>query len=385
MKQPALPRAWLCLLVAACFAAPRASALIELDRGVLILNTSLAVSYDSNILGRVNNESDTLVSFAPNLEYRREGGRGMIDFSFGGRFVHFLKNDERDYENYFARGVITAPVTPDSPFSGSANASYGRSTDVSEVIGNLVTTTSLRLGASGDYAFSERLRVNSGVSWGTTENDNFGDNEALSLSLGIGLQEILLRRLPLTFSYRYSTSESTNDSTVARRLDTATHSVHVGTSGQITPKVSGNISFGFRDTDDNGAAAASGSRNKTGLTAATSLNWAVDELNRVSLNLSKSLEDTPDNQSTDATRAGLSWNRKLSEQLSASAGVSHAWRNYRYLNRDDKYLTFNAGMSYLIRRHWSAGVHYAYSDNSSDNSSRNFSRHVVGANLSASF
>jgi hypothetical protein len=71
MNQSALPRAGLCLLGAICLAAPHASALIELDRGVLILNTSFGVSYDSNILGQVDNESDTLLSLSPNLQYRR--------------------------------------------------------------------------------------------------------------------------------------------------------------------------------------------------------------------------------------------------------------------------------------------------------------------------
>jgi opacity protein-like surface antigen len=385
MNQSALPRAGLCLLAAICFAAPYASALIELDRGVLILNTSFGVSYDSNILGQVDNESDTLLSLSPNLQYRREGGRGTMVFAFGASFVHYLDHDDLNYENYNASGVITVPVSPDSPLSGSVSASIGRSTDVSEAVGTLVTRTSVRLGANGGYAFSERLTVNSGVSWGTTDNDNFGDQESMSLSLGIGLQEFLFRRLPLSLSYGYSTSESTNDPTIMRRLDTTTHSVNVGTSGQISPRVSGNVSFGFRSTDDDGTAAAGGSRAETGLTAATSLAWAVDELNKVSLNLSKSLEDTPDNQSTDATRLGLSYSRKLSEQLSANAGISHAWRNYRYLDRDDKQLTFTAGLSYLIRRNWSAGVHYSYSDNSSDTASRDFSRHVLGANITASF
>ncbi|HUG10161.1 MAG TPA: outer membrane beta-barrel protein [Opitutaceae bacterium] len=383
MKHSALPRAGLCLLAAVCFAAPYASALLELDRGVLILNTDYGVSYDSNILGQIDNESDTLITFSPMLEYRREGGRGMMSFNIGGSLVHYLKNDERDHEDYRVSGVITVPVTPDSPFSGSVNASYGRATTVNETVADLVTTTALTLGANGGYAFSERLSGNAGVTWGNVENENFGDNETLGLSLGVSLQEFLLRRLPLTLTYSYMTSESTNDPTAMSALDTTSHAFNVGTSGQLTPKISGNVSIGMRSTEDGGS--TPGASDDTGLTASSSLTWAYDELTTVSLMLSKSLSVTADNQSTDATSVRLNLNRKLSEQLSASAGVSHTWNSYRAVARDDKLLSFNAGLSYMIRRNWTAGLNYTYTDNSSDNAMSNFSRHVIGATVSARF
>ncbi|HEY5551421.1 MAG TPA: outer membrane beta-barrel protein [Opitutaceae bacterium] len=385
MNHSALSRAGLCLLAAVCFALPRASALIELDRGVITLNTEFGVSYDSNILGQLTNESDTLLTFSPTLEYRREGGRGTMNFTLGGRFVHYLKADDRSHEDYNVGGVITLPVSPDSPFSGSLNASFGRATNVNETVGDLVTSTSLRLGANGAYAFSERLSGTGGVSWGTTENENFGDNESLSLSLGISLQEFLFRRLPLTLSYGYSTSESTNDPTTMRALDTESHSFNVGTNGQLSPKVSGAVSVGLRSTDDSGTNFTSQGSSDTGIVASTSLAWAASELTTVSLALSKSLDVTADNQSTDTTRAGLTWSRTLSEQLSANAGVSHSWNSYRGMDRDDKLFGLSAGLSYQIRRNWTAGASYAYTDNRSNNQLSNFQRHVIGATVSARF
>lgn len=385
MNHSALSRAGLCLLAAACIAAPRASALIEFGRGVVILNTQFGVSYDSNVLGRLANESDTLLTFSPSLEYRREGGRGSMVFNAGGSLVHYLKDDTRNHENYTFGGVISMPVSPDSPFSGSVSASMNQTTNVNETVGDLVQSRSLSLGASGAYAFSERLSGTGAASWGSTKNENFGDNESLGLSIGLGFQELLFRRLPLTVSYAYSKTDSTNDPTSVRTLDTTSHSLNVGTSGQISQKVSGSISVGLRSTDDGGSTFASSSSNDTGVVASTSLDWAADELTKVGLSLSKSLEVTADNRSTDTTRVGLSYGRKLSEQLSASAGVSHSWNNYRGMNREDKFLGLNAGLSYLIRRNWTAGVSYAYTDNSSNNLFSGFQRHVLGATLSARF
>lgn len=385
MKNSVLSRAGICLFAVVGFVVSRADALVEFDRGVLILNTQLGVSYDSNILGRLDNESDTMLTFSPTLEYRREGGRGSMVFNLGGRFVHYVDNDDRSHEDYFVGGVVTVPVSPDSPLSGSLNASYSRTTNVSESVSDLVTSKSLRLGTSGSYAFSERLSGTGGISWGSTENQNFGDNESLNLSAGVSLQEFLFRRLPLSVTYAYSTYESTNDATSIRALDTTSHSINVGTSGQLTPKVSGNVSVGLRSTDDDGSNFATQDRNSTGVVASSSLSWVVDELTSVSLGVSKSLGASVDNQSIDTTRISLGWNRKLSEQLSGNAGVSHSWNDYRSVNRNDKQLGFNAGLAYQIRRNWSAGASYTYTDNDSDTRVNSFQRHVVGATVSARF
>lgn len=380
-----LKRAGLCVLAAASLASQPLLALVELDRGVLILNTKFGVTYDSNILGRTTSDGDTLLSFAPTLEYRREGGRGTAQFDLGANFVVYTSEDQHNHEDYFLGGSATIPLAPDSPLSGGVNGRWGRATTINETVGDLVTTTSISLGANGGYAFSERLVGTAGANWGSSKNENFGDNENLGLSLGVSLQEFLFRRLPLSLSYSYSKSESTDDATSALALDTTSHSFNVGTSGQISPKVSGNVSVGFRSTDDNGSNFGSGSGNDTGIVASTSLSWAVDELTQVGLAISKSLAVTPDNQSTDSTTAGLTWTRKLSEQLSANAGVSHSWNSFRGVNRDDKMLSLNAGMDYQIRRNWSAGVSYRYMDNSSDIQVISFERHVVGATVTARF
>ena len=385
MKHLPLSRAGLSLVVSLCLFATRSSALIELDRGVIILNTHFGVSYDSNILGRLDNESDTLLTFSPSLEYRREGGRGTMVFNLGGRFVHYLDNNDRNHEDYNIGGVITVPVSADSPFSGSANASFAKATRVEETVGSLVKSDSLRIGGNTAYAFSERLSGTGSISWGATKNEGFGDYENLNLSAGLSFQEFLFRRLPLSVSYGYTKSESTNDAGSTLALDTTSHSLNLGTSGQLTPKVSGSVSFGMRSTDDNGSGFASQNSNDTGFVASTSLNWTADELTSVGLSLSQSLGVAADNQSIDTTRIGLSWNRRLSEQLSANAGVSQSWNNYRATNRDDKYLGLSAGLTYQIRRNWSAGLSYTYSDNNSNIRTSDFQRHVLSASFAASF
>jgi len=385
MNQSALSRAGICLFAVVCIAVPRAAALVEFDRGVLILSTDLGVSYDSNILGRLDNESDTLLTFSPKFEYRREGGRGTISVSVGGRMVRYMNADERNHEDYNLGGLVTLPVSPDSPLSGSLNASFSRATNVDETVGDLVTVKSLRLGASGAYAFSERLSGTGGVSWTSTKNENFSDNESLNLSLGIALQEFLFRRLPLSISYGYSASESKNDTGLLPTLDTTSHSLNVGTNGQISPKVSGSVSVGVRSTDDSGTNFSSPRSNDTGGVASTSLSWAASELTTVTFSLSKSLGVSADNQSIDSTRAGLSVSRRLSEQLSANAGVSHSWNDYRGVNRDDKLAGLNAGLTYQIRRNWSAGASYTYTDNNSSIRSSDFQRHVLSASVTARF
>lgn len=385
MKHLPLSRAGLSLFAVVFLVVPCASALVELDRAVITLNTQASVAYDSNILGRLDDESDTMLTFAPTLEYRREGGRGSMVFTLGSRFVHYLDNDDRNHEDFSFGGLITVPVSPDSPFSGSFNASFSDATRVDETVGNLVKSDSLRFGGSAAYAFSERLSGTGSLAWGSTDNENFGDHESFNLSVGISLQQFLFRRLPLSVSYGYSTHESTNDTGTARELDTVSHSLNFGTSGQISPKVSGSVSVGVRDTDDSGTQFANGRSGGTGVVASTSLNWTADELNAVSLSLTKSLGVAADNQSIDTTRVGLSWNRRLSEQLTANAGIAHSWNSYRATTRDDEYLTLNAGLNYQIRRHWSAGLSYSYSDNSSNIRAIQFQRHVLGASLSARF
>jgi hypothetical protein len=296
-----------------------------------------------------------------------------------------MNNDERDHEDYNIGGLVTLPVSPDSPLSGSLNASFSRATNVDETVGDLVTAESLRLGASGAYAFSERLSGTGAASWNSTKNENFSDYETHNLSLGVMFQEFLFRRLPLSVSYGYTASESTNDTGLQPSLDTSSHSLNFGTSGQITPKVNGTVSVGVHSTDDSGTNFTTPRSNDTGALVSTSLTWTASELSTVSLSLSKSLGVSADNQSIDSTRAGLSLNRRLSEQMSANAGVSHSWNDYRGTNRDDKIVSLNTGLTYQIRRNWSAGASYTYTNNNSSIRSSDFQRHVLSANVSAQF
>ena len=359
-------------------------ALLDLDRSAIILNTEFGVRYDSNILARRNGGEDTIFNFAPSLQFRRAGGRGTMNFTARGDFVAYASESGRNHNDYNLSAAITAPVSPDSPFSGAFNASYGRSTNPSESVGDLVTTSAFNLGVNGNYAFSERLSGVAGAGYGSNKNNGFGDNETYRANVGLSFQQFLFRRLPLTLSYAYSRSQSTNDPTAARRLNTESQSFNAGTSGQLSAKIDGSVSVGYRSTSDKGTAISSGNGGN-GLVTSVGLHWAYDELTKISLGVSKSLAVTPNNNSTDSTSVSLSMTRKLSEQLSANLGASQSWNNYRGLSREDRLLAMNAGVSYLIRRNWTAGVSYQFSSNHSDSTFNTFDRHLIAATVSGRF
>ena len=384
MNHTAVRKVGLCLFATACLFSPRALALLDFDHSALTLDSEFGVRYDSNILASSNDIEDTIFNVAPTLTYRREGGRGSIHVSAGGDYFRYASESDRDHFDYHFGGNVTAPVSPDSPLSGDINASFSRSTSPNESIGDLVTTKSLNLGASGSYDVSERLGLLAGANYSSNKNNGFGDNETTRANVGLSFRQLLFRRLPLSISYSYSKSQSTDDPTPVKRLDTTTHAVNLATNGQLTAKIDGSVSFGFRSTDDKGLIAGS-SRNGNGFVASTGLRWAYDELTNVSLGATKSLSVTADNESVDSTFVSLGLDRKLSEQLSGNLSVSQTWNLYRGSDRDDRLFAFGGGLSYLIRRNWTAGIRYNYYMNSSHIAAHDFARHVVNATLTTRF
>lgn len=366
--------------VSLALSAVPAFGLVEFAGGVLNIQTTGSISYDSNIRGQANGSGDTVITISPTATFKRTEGRIAIELHGMTSAASYSDADNENHTDYSIGGSANLPFSEGSRVSGGVNFTTSKSTMVQELANDLVSTKNLSLSSSLGFQYSERLSLNSSLSWNSTKNAGLGDNRAVSVSLGASLPQILFRRLPLTVSYGHTATESQNDAGSAAKLDNSSDSFSLGTSGQLTARTTGSINVGWQTTKSDGTEATNG--DTSNLNVSTNLKWQIDELLTAGLSLTRGITTSPTNDTVLNTSATLNFARQISQTLNANLTFSEGWNDFQNTGRSDKTFNASASLAYSLTRTWSASLTASHSKNKSDLGTASFDRNVFSLSFS---
>jgi outer membrane protein assembly factor BamA len=236
-------------------------------------------------------------------------------------------------QNYGASGAIT--YRPNSKFSVVGSASFSREDPQSSLY---------------------------------TEKDRFGG--------GISLQVPISETSRVEGGISYEKTES--ETAVA---DNEIYTYFVGLSGNLLPKVSGNISVGIQQQKlDSGG-------DETSPYLSAGLDWLVSERTKVTLDASQNFGTTIDDRTSETQSVSLTASHQLRRDWSVNAFVGYIKDDYSGAapvdNRTDEEYFIGVGTSYQLVEWESLGFDVRYSDQTSSQATFEYDRLRAGLSFNA--
>jgi hypothetical protein len=299
-------------------------------------DASVSLAYDSNISGTESEADDIILSAqvvgtaAQQFRYARFG------VELTGVAAHYFEFDELDYQNIYLNWIIDASETMGGRrLSYSFNFNVRENTDTSEATQGQITVRELNAGGDLAYLMTRYISLGAAVNYAVrdpkgnvqriVEQDgklvvddsqnfvNTTNTTAFSGWLDWQQSEDLSYRLTVNHSIFSGDSNAASDKDFQ---DGASTGLDASIRGTILPKLTGNLGVGFESRSlDNGV-------DETSPTLDASLIWQIDDLSSVSLVGTQSFGASINGANTQGTSLSVNYSRRISRQLSMSAGIS---------------------------------------------------------------
>jgi polysaccharide biosynthesis protein VpsM len=338
-------------------------------------SATVAVTYDDNVRGEADAESDVVTSLSAGIGARFDSGTALgrfveIDYTLDGNLLSTDEDDDTLSQTLRLRSNVSSEGRHRFGFS----AGLRREEAITERdqpndrfnISEFGSTYGL--GVSGapfnaefGYGFERKRSVDSDFN---LDKELDQHNVAAALLYRIGPRTQAIGKL----EYRASDYDS------ATRLDNARYGYSAGLRWDATARISGEVLGGLQqqrfdapDVDDRDSVAWQGA-----------VNWAVREYSVLSFSTARSLEDGDEGStSTRNTRVGVDWRYRFTWPGTLSLGVSENRISYVGIGRSDTTQSARVGFEYAVGRLATLGLNYTYTDQDSTLAGEIFDRNQV--------
>jgi len=355
-------------------------ALWELAEGEVFVSLDTVLSSSSNIDSTSDERSDTIYSLTPGLSWERSRGRGSVSLGVRCEIERALDDATYDSENYSANFSLQMPVTAGRRLEGRLTLGYFDGSRVDAFQNTRLSESSYELGLNGSYRVSSKINARVGASYGKSEPEGLPGYEDTSLSVGLGYN--IRPLVSLFLDVRQTDSSSDADALLPSGTDTSGKAFILGLSGEITPKLTGSIGFGY---DMSETRIGSTTVDNDGLTYDANLSWSPRERTNVSLTASRGTQST----STGGTAyesINLSGSQRIGLNMSVNAGVAlRMSENTLQSSVGSDLWEVNIGATYAFARGISMGASYSYSVSDSAIARVDYVRSIWSLTASARF
>ena len=353
---------------------PMSHGFVEVYRGALTLDLNARVIYDDNVGGNALGVSDTLFSFRPTLNYRRDVGRSNIRAALGYDFSRYQDFDSFDFNDYNASLSVDVPVAAGSKYSGTFGISRNQDSGSDQSLLRRVQTVNTRLNFDSVYTVGARTGLRLGLGYNKREPEGFSSTTNNDIRVGVQYQ---LRSVNALFlDYRYRTTESDGG------VDNVSNGIFFGLSRPLGGKVSGSVSVGYENTTVKGIAVD----DETRWLLNANISWNPREFTRFNLRVSQDLYADTLNQSVDRSSVELSMNQDLGQRFTLDLRAAYNWYDFQGgAGRKDEVLDLTARLNYSFNSRLTAMTEYQFTDSSSDVSLAGYSRNRVSLSVSYEF
>ncbi len=327
------------------------------DNAELFLTASVAVRFDSNIfLNATKEKSDTIFSFKPGFDL--VFGKGSAT---SGNL--YYREEIRRYSSFDTLNTSLADLGFKSNYdSGKTKVSLGASyaqlaynevgiTLVNKIVQRDVTAAN----AATEFAFSEKTSLGTGLIFNKTDYAPIGFIDNSSWSLPVDIYHEVSPKLAMSVGYRYRATSLSGAAS-----DSKDHFLSVGARGEFTPKLTGQLRFGYNKRNlDRGT-------DQTGFGVAADLKYSATPKTFMQLEVANDFSNSVLGESTKVFDMTLQTQTQLSQQW--QFGGSLGWRSIEYPKRSDDYYRVQVGLVYAYSTNLNLTATYAYGNNSSSTS-----------------
>lgn len=327
------------------------------DNAELFVTASAAVQSDDNIYLSSSSKSDTVFSFTPGLDLVfGKGSATTGDVYYREEIRRYSTHTKQNTElaNVGATASYTNGVT-----KANFNASYNEiaqnqvgATLSSDIARRNVTN----LGGKTEFGVTGKSSVAIGVSYVKTDYvpTAFTSSDVVSIPVDFFYQ--YSPKLEWSAGYTYRSSKLTGSA-----IDNRDNFFNLGARGEFTPKLTGQVKFGYTQRSfDKGA-----NQSLFGMDA--NLTYLYSEKTTLLFNASNDFGNSGTGDNTKNFTLGASASSKLSEQWSLNAGLSR--RAIQYPTRTDDYIEGSIGAAYAYNQYLNFSANYIYRNNSSNKAS----------------
>ena len=306
-------------------------AVVEKSLGRINVQATIEGVYDSNIFSSSTEEGDFLVRFMPLAGYSKRLGPIIVDGGVGGSFGRYFSNSSEDYSdpvtNFNIRmaedfGLFSVDKRSAGKIQFGFDTDISQKTETNEQLQDLVSYTlysanfslrynhSPKFGVSGDvkYAFRDYQQLSSqGIPYSNIE----------TYTLGASAYYIYSSKLDLFLRYQYQINDSPG--TESHFINNNLSSFSIGADGQLTPKLTGDISFGYGVWDYHSAEVDS----QDSILFHAGLNWALREKTKIGLMIDRSFAPSPQDQGMLSTSFSAQISQRFTKRVAGTLAANY--------------------------------------------------------------
>ena len=353
------------------------------DAGSIAVGLKTGVSHTDNITLSSDDESDTVITLEPTLQYKSDAGAASIEASVGVESKKYTELDSNDADNIKSNIRITFPDIRDGEnYSLVLEGGYNESTTARSSLQSVIQTEELELSLDGNYYFDDYTTLRFAIE--STDNEsqteNFADIKTLSLPFALLLE--LDEALNAGVGYRYRSTDL--ESITSAKADSTDHAFYFCLENQPSAVWAYAVKVGLQKRSFDADATF---EDEHGLYASWVTTWQFSAMTELQAELANEYGTTLANQSSETAGLSIQLNHKFDERLSASFGLSYEEIEYLQVNgstRDDERLTSYLNVDYdIMGDNWFLRAKVGYEDNSSNFDRANYT--ALSAGISSVF
>jgi len=378
------------LLITLGIALPMGSllhALTQVGNGDLFLDARLDYSYDSNLfLRETDKRSDSMYNVYVGAGFiQHERSVLNVDFDIGYDITQMFKFKEEDAEDFKSSFHVSYPNHVEGNAYFEVSGGYNEDTQANADIGQRIRTEALDL--QGEYHQDISDKVGVEFTLGTMDqNYKNGIDPRNNLALNresdlwnVGLAGTYFYSEKLVGLLSYTHRELTYNDTTSTEQDGDI--IAVGARGQLSPKISGGISFGFQDVSLKSSFI--GSQSYTDPFYSVDVAWNPRDKTTVSISGSSNFQASVYGDVNNRNDIQFVVTEAMSEKSSITGGIVYSDNDYEGLfDRTDESLIFTAGYFYSFNDKAQFNVRLNYEDRDSNFDGLSFDRLFMSVGVS---
>lgn len=333
------------------------------------------VAFDSNVFSSADELGDQRTSIRLGSDFTRQQGIIGIDGALGLEYLMFRRYRS---ENSWSPDMRVDFSKPRGKLSGKVSLRAYRTSQADSAVNQRITSWNTPAELDLKYSIDRKFFVSSSTA---TLQRWYSNDPTLSnyreFSEGLDLGYAYNSKLDFVGGYRVRLSRPAID-----LLDSLDHSLTAGATGDLLPKLTGTVRFGYQQRN----------RRETGekfnqLAASSSVTWSPISRLDITANISRDFATTAVGGNVDTNVVSLNGNYALHRQWSLAGGISLG-RNRFLANtpaRSDKYVQWDANVRYALNPKVSLAVNWQRLRNDSSQTIANFGHTVFSFNVATRY
>lgn len=358
----------LLLAGAALLGATRASASVPLGDGAeAFVTLKGGLEYNDNLFLADNNaDSDTIWRLTPGVDVLfGQNSLAQGTFTYTEEFKFYSDNSEIDT----SLSTINATLAYDNTKTKvDAKAGYQQlDQPTADARGaGLVKRDVTNASIDGEFNITEKTSFKLGIAYNDTDyaSATFGDWEYVQIPLNYYYE--VAPKLDASFGFAYKDNVIGNG-----QPDTEEYYYNVGARGDLAPKLTGELSLGYKQSEPT----VGDSESTFGIDS--KFTYAYSEKTSLDANLSNGFGFSGIGERYRTLAFGGGITSSVNEQLQLGARLTYSNNSYLTTTQDDDLISANVSATYKYSEYITLAGSYAYTDNASNKAGSDFTGNVL--------